>query len=90
VEEILLSKRGKLWSYTVHHYRPPPPFVSPDPFVPFGIGVVELAEGIKVLGRMTACDLDQLRIGMEVELVVEKLFEDEEGNEAMAWMFRPV
>ena len=27
VEEVLLSNRGRLWSYTDSRYTPPPPFV---------------------------------------------------------------
>ena len=90
VEEALLSTRGKLRSYTWHYYQPPAPFRSPDPFVPYGIGLVELPEGIRVFGIMTGCELKNLRTGMDVELVVEKLYNDEEGNERLTWKFRPV
>ncbi|MBI4294679.1 MAG: OB-fold domain-containing protein [Chloroflexi bacterium] len=90
LEEVLLSRRGKLWSYTVHHYPPPPPFMAPKPFVPFGIASVELPEGIKVLGMTTDCVPEKLKIGTEMEMVVEKLYEDKDGNEVMGWKFRPV
>lgn len=89
VEEVLLSTRGKLRSYTWHYYQPPAPFRSPDPFVPYGIGLVELPEGIRVFGIMTGCELKDLRTGMDMELVVEKLYNDEEGNECLTWKFRP-
>ena len=90
VEEVLLSRRGKLRSYTWHYYQPPAPFRSSDPFVPYGIGLVELSEGIRVLGIMTDCELKDLRTGMDVELVAEKLYDDEQGNECLTWKFRPV
>jgi len=92
VEEALLSRRGTLWSYTINHYPPPPPYRAADPFVPYGIAVVELAEeGIRVEGQVAAgCDLKALKIGMEMELVIEKIYEDEQGNEVVAWKFRPV
>ena len=51
VEEVLLSRRGKLDSYTIQYYSPPPPFISPDPFVPYAIGWVALPEGIAVPGK---------------------------------------
>lgn len=89
VEEVLLSRRGKLVSYTVQYYPPPAPFVSPDPFVPFAVGLVALPEGIEVPGILTGIAIEDLRTNIEVELVVEKLYEDEEGNEAMTWKFRP-
>ena len=89
VEEILLNKRGKLYSYTIHHYCPPPPFHPPDPFVPYGIGLVELPEGIRIMGMLTQCDLE-LKINMDVELVAEKLYDDDKGNEIMGWKWRPL
>lgn len=90
VEEVLLSKRGKLESYTVMYYPSPPPFVNSDPFAPWAVGLVILPEGIKVLGILTGCKLDELKTNINVEVVVEKLYEDEGGSEALGWKFRPV
>ncbi len=89
VEEVFLSRKGKLWSYTIVYYPPPPPFKVPEPFSPFGIGVVELPEGIRVLGMLTNCDLNALKMDMAVELVVEKIYGDE-ANEYVGWKFQPV
>ena len=89
VEDVLLSRKGKLLSYTIQYYPPPPPFISPDPFVPYGIGLVELPEGINVIGMMTGGAVEDLKTGIAVELVVEKLYEDG-GNEYLTWKFRPV
>lgn len=92
LEEVLLSRRGKLWTYAVNYFPPPPPYKAPDPFVPYGTAVVELEkERMKVQGQVSAdCDLEALKIGMEMELVVEPLYKDDEGNEVMVWKFRPV
>ena len=90
VTEVLLSRKGILDSYTIQYYPPPAPFVSPDPFVPYAIGLVTLPEGIKVLGLLTGCKLEELQAKMDVELVVERLYEDEDGNEALGWKFKPV
>ena len=38
----------------------------------------------------TGCDPEAIKIGMDVELVIEKLGEDEQGNEVMTYKFRPV
>jgi uncharacterized protein len=90
VEETLLSRRGKLLSYTLICYQPPPPFVAPKPFVPFPIGEAQFPEGVAIIGQMTGCKYEDLKIGMEIETVVEKLFVDERGNEIMGWKFRLV
>lgn len=58
-----------------------------DPFKPFGIGLVELPEGINVLGMLTTTE--NLKIGLEVELLVEGLYRDGD-NEVMTWKFRPL
>jgi len=86
VKEVLLSKSGKLWSYTLQHYAPPPPYRGPVPLI---IGLMELPENLKVMGQLTGCREEDLKIGMDMELVIEKLFEDEEGKEVVTWKFRP-
>jgi len=90
VEEVLLSRRGKLYSYTMQHYTPPPPAKFSEPFVPYGIGLVELPEGIRVIGRLTTSHTGELRIGMDVELTVEKICEDDQGNELVTYKFKPL
>ena len=89
MEEVRFANRGKLYSYTIIRHRPPGDYKGPEPFVPFGLGLVELPEGIRVLSRIDG-DLNTLKIGMELELEVYKLYEDGEGNEVMAFHFKKV
>lgn len=93
-EEILLSSRGRLWTWTVMHFPPPvPPFAGDadrETFAPFGVGYVELEEGIRVEGRLTENDASKLEIGMPMELVVEPFVRDDDGNDLMTFAFRPV
>ena len=78
-----------MWSYTVQHYPPPPPFKFQEPFAPFGIGFVELPEKVRVAGILTESDPERLKIGMDVELVLDKAYE-ENGKEVVTWKFKPV
>jgi uncharacterized OB-fold protein len=87
LEEIKLGRNGKIHSYTVVMQKPPEFYRGP---VPYAEGFVELPEGVRVQTLFTDCNFDDLRIGMDVELVIEKLHEDEEGNEILAFKFRPV
>jgi uncharacterized OB-fold protein len=89
-EPALLSRRGTLWSWTTNHYAPPEPYVAPDPFVPYTVCAVELAtERMVVLGQLaTAADESQLEIGMDMELVLGPLYEDDE-NEYVVWQWAP-
>jgi uncharacterized OB-fold protein len=90
LEHIELSRNGKLYSYSIMYYPAPPPYKPADPFVPYGLGWIELPEGLAVMSHLTENDPNKLRVGMEMELVVEKLEEDEAGNEVMYYKFRPV
>jgi uncharacterized protein len=89
-EEVPLSRRGRLWSYTNNAYPPPAPYVASDPFEPYAIAAVELAdEKLVVLGQVVrGVGVDALRVGMEMELVVETLFTDEE-RDVLVWKWRP-
>jgi uncharacterized OB-fold protein len=91
LEEVPLSPRGRLWSYTNNCYAPPPPFVASDPFQPYAVAAVELErERMVVLGQVEAgVAVDQLEVGMEMELAVGTLYEDAE-REVVIWKWRPV
>jgi uncharacterized protein len=87
--EHLLGPNGVLWSYTVQHYPPPPPAKFDEPFLPYAIGLVEFPEGLRVLGRMSTNDIRALKIEDPVQVVLEKLYQDEHGVDFTTWMFRP-
>ena len=90
LEEVPLSRTGKLWSYTTNHYQPPEPYVSPEPFEPYTVAAVELGpERMVVLGQLEAgVDPATLEVGQEMELVLGTLYEDDE-NEYVVWKWRP-
>ena len=77
-EDVELSRTGKVWSYTDAQYQPPPPYIAAsDPYEPFALAAVELAqEGIVVLGQLASgTTVDDVQVGTDVELVVEPLYE---------------
>jgi uncharacterized OB-fold protein len=91
LEDVKLSPRGTLFAFTINHYPPPPPYHAPDPFTPFAVVSIALPEGIKVGGQVPRdVPNDTLKVGMEMEMVREVLYEDDQGNEVISWMFRPV
>ena len=89
-EDIPLSQRGLLYSFTVQRFRPPPPYRGPDPFVPYGVGMIELPEGLRVTAVLEENDPEKLRVGMEMELTTTTFFEDQEGNDVLGYKFKPV
>ena len=85
-EWVELRGRGRLLTYTVIHVAPP----QFQPMVPYIVGIVRLEDGVNMPGMIREADADKLKIGMEVELVVEA------GETATGWptwpkyYFRPV
>lgn len=88
VEEIALSATGKLWSYTVIRNRPPGDYKGPEPFAPYGVGLVELPDGIRVLSPLGG-DVDGFTIGAEMVFEAYCLYRDEQGAEVIAFRFVP-
>jgi uncharacterized OB-fold protein len=86
-ETAELSRRGTVWSYTDAQYQPPPPYVArTDPYQPFALAAVELAEGITVLGQVAdGYGTKDLEVGAEVEIVVEPL-----DGDLLIWRWKPV
>lgn len=85
LEKVPLSGKGKLHTFARSHMGPSG---LPTPYL---IGFIDLPEGIKLFSLLTQCDpWDQvLKVGMEMEMVVETIRQDEEGNEIVGYKFRP-
>ncbi|MFC5728841.1 MULTISPECIES: Zn-ribbon domain-containing OB-fold protein [Nocardioides] len=90
-ETVELSRRGTVWSYTDAQYQPPAPYVpQAEPYQPFALAAVELPEGIVVLGQVAdGYGVADLKVGAEVELVVETLNTDDSGDRTI-YRWRPV
>lgn len=85
--EIPLSKTGKLWTYTIIRHRPPGQYRGPDPFVPFAEGLVELPDGIRVVAVLDG-DIEKIKIGMDLELLVHELYTNGQGQTVVAFKFK--
>ena len=95
MREVALATRGTLWSWTVQGFEPKPPYAGDGPFVPYGVGYVEvaaLADGaaaVLVESRLTVAEPGQLHIGDELELVIVPFGRDADGRERVTFAFRP-
>ena len=88
LDDVELSTRGTLWSFTDNRYAPPPPYPAREPFEPYGVAAVELGdEQMIVLGQVARdTDIERLAVGDEMELVVEPLYEtDDEVRTVWKW-----
>ncbi len=90
-ETVELSRRGRLWTWTVQNFLPPVPYAGEAAeFTPYGVGYIELPEGLRVESRLTENDPARLEIGMEMELVIERFADDGNGGELVTFAFAPV
>ena len=86
MEKIALSRRGKLDTFTDVNYAQQ---WSKEP-VPYCVGAVDLPDGVRINSVLVDCAVGELHRGKEVELVLAKLYEDENGNDVITFKFRPV
>ena len=85
MEETPLSGRGKVYTYTIARQQLPGALVQ----VPYAIAIILMEEGCQVYTPVTE-GWESLEIDMEMEVYFEKVSEDEEGNDQLAYKFRAV
>jgi len=85
LEDILLSGKGKIASFTVAEQAPAGGFYHGP--VPYAYGAVDLVDGVE-LQALFAGNLYSLEVGIDVEMIIDKLCDDEEGNEIITYKFQ--
>lgn len=83
MEEVPLSGRGKIYTYTIAQQQVPGALVK----VPYAVAIVVLEEGCQVHTVITE-NWESLDVDMDVEVYFEKMGEDEQGNDQLAYKFR--
>ena len=92
MEEILLPRTGTLVAWTTQGFVPKLPYAgahTADAFTPFGVGLVQLGDVVRVEGRLTESDPEKLRSGMKVKLTFVPFFVDDAGDEVVTFAFAP-
>jgi uncharacterized OB-fold protein len=87
VVEHVFSKTGKVHSFTFIRTCPPPPYPK-DSFKPFPAGWVETDDGLMLISEITNCTYEELDFGKKVELVCDKGWTDEQGNDVIMYKFK--
>jgi len=82
VEAVVLSDTGELWGWTVVQTAPPG-YQGP---VPFGFGVVELPEGLRIITRLELSDTD-FDFGQPMRLQVAALHDNDDGETVVTYTF---
>ena len=86
MNQIALSDRGTLWTYTVARHKPPGDYRGPEPFEPFGVGLIELPEGVRVMSRIDG-EIDKLRVG-KMMIFTPSLRHESNGEDVVTFCFR--
>jgi uncharacterized OB-fold protein len=82
-----LSGRGEVYSYTTMYSAP----LGFEEYTPYTMALVRLAEGPMITAQLTDVDAEAVFVGMPVEMVTRKLFQDgEEGQILYGYKFRPL
>ena len=92
MSEVLLPRKGTLVAWTTQGFVPGPPYLGRETakdFVPFGVGLVQLEDVVRVEARLTENDPEKLQFGMDVELTMVPLYVDDEGDEVLTFAFAP-
>ncbi len=85
MEEIRLSRYATLETFAVMQVGPPD---FPPPYI---MGYVRTKEGTLIFTLITGCEArdDALELGEKMELIIEKIREDGQGNNLIGWKFKP-
>jgi uncharacterized OB-fold protein len=72
-DTVEASGEGTVYSYVVMHH---PPFPAFDP--PYAVGLIELAEGVRIVSNVVGVPYDKVRIRLPVRLEFRR-YDDEDG-----------
>ena len=62
------SGKGKIFSWTVVHRALHPSFKED---IPYGVAIVEMDEGVRIVSQVVDCPTDEIRLGMPVTIVYD-------------------
>ena len=65
---VVASGRGTVFSYVVHHHPP-----VPGKTLPFVVALVELDEGVRMLGQLIEVDPSAVSVGMPVRIALTRI-----------------
>lgn len=85
LEEILLGPRAKLYTYTV--VRQGVPGLN-SPYILAHVKFPEDDE-LMVMAQMRDCPFEEVKIGMDLELVIDQVRVSMEGLKVIGYVFRP-
>jgi hypothetical protein len=74
--KVLLPDSGKVVTYTIIRTAS----AQFKDLAPYALGIAELADGTRVMAQFTDCDVDKIRIGMDVRLEFRRIQSDSDAG----------
>ena len=85
--EYPLGERGTIYSYTIVERES----LAPKGFqVPYAYGYIQFPEGVRVLSKIVGWSPDTIKIDAPVEMVLEEIRQNAEGEKVMGFRFKLV
>jgi uncharacterized OB-fold protein len=82
-DTVEASGEGSVHSYVVMHHPPFPAFAPP-----YAVGLIELAEGVRIVSNVVGVPYDKVRIGLPVRLEFQRYDDDEDAVPLVLPVFR--
>lgn len=92
LKDMDLKTKGTLWTWTSQEYftKGLNDYKDPEDFKPYFLGYIELPGQVRVESRLLVNDASELKIGMEMEMVIVPFRVESDGTETMIYAFKPV
>lgn len=85
MEKVSLSRKGKLSTFAVSSRS----HIGLE--TPYAAGYIELPEKVRFFSLLSECEpYNELEVGMDMEMIIEKMKTDEFGYEVLVYKFKPV
>ncbi len=81
IEDKELSPTGKLHAFTIVRRS------MPDYPVPYGLGLVDFPEGVRVMAQIESDDFGDLHSGIEMKVIVGTVRKDKAGGDLKSYKF---
>lgn len=92
METLELPRTGTLVTWTTQGFPPVVGYAGDETgesFEPFGVGLVQLDDVVRVEAKLTESDPAKIRFGMDLELAIVPFYVDADGDEIMTFAFAP-
>lgn len=84
LEDAPLSPEGVLHSFTIVRRS------LPDFPVPYGLGLVNFPEGVRVMAQIETDNFEELKLDMKMGVTVGTIRKGQDGKDIKSYKFRPI